>query len=147
MESQQLTTGNNFITSCPNTSMQQSYFLFGRSPVQVTARRIPIQWGSFATFLNTGNVKQQPKLGIRLIPSSSFPTHNSVIILPLNAVWFQLWLTLFNKWINRLNFNNLIAYGGGEVKCTLVQALSLCTGHTAHWGSTGIALLFHDQRQ
>jgi hypothetical protein len=30
-----------------------------------------------------------------------------------------------------------------EVKCTLVQALRLCTGRTAHWGSRGIALLFH----
>jgi hypothetical protein len=30
------------------------------------------------------------------------------------------------------------------VKVTLVQALSLCTGHTAHRGSRGIALLFHD---
>jgi hypothetical protein len=31
-----------------------------------------------------------------------------------------------------------------KVKCTLVQALRLCTGHTAHRGSGGIALLFHD---
>ena len=30
------------------------------------------------------------------------------------------------------------------VKCTIVQALRLCTGRTAHRGSTGIALLFHD---
>ena len=32
-----------------------------------------------------------------------------------------------------------------KVKCTLVQALRLCTGRTAHRGSRGIALLFHDQ--
>jgi hypothetical protein len=31
-----------------------------------------------------------------------------------------------------------------KVKCTLVQALRLCTGRTAHKGSRGIALLFHD---
>jgi len=31
-----------------------------------------------------------------------------------------------------------------KVKVTLVQALSLCTGCTAHRGSTGIALHFHD---
>ena len=30
------------------------------------------------------------------------------------------------------------------VKVTLVQALRLCTGRTAHSGSRGIALLFHD---
>ena len=34
-----------------------------------------------------------------------------------------------------------------KVKCTLVQALRLCTGRTAHRGSRGIALLFHDQQQ
>ena len=32
-----------------------------------------------------------------------------------------------------------------KVKCTLVQALRLCTGRTAHRGSRGIALLFHDR--
>jgi len=31
-----------------------------------------------------------------------------------------------------------------QVKCTLVQAPRLCTGRTAHRGSRGIALLFHD---
>jgi len=29
-----------------------------------------------------------------------------------------------------------------KVKCTLVKALRLCTGRTAHRGSRGIALLF-----
>ena len=32
-----------------------------------------------------------------------------------------------------------------KVKCTLVLALRLCTGRTAHRGSRGIALLFLDQ--
>jgi hypothetical protein len=31
-----------------------------------------------------------------------------------------------------------------KVKVTLVQALRLCTGRTAHKGSRGIALSFHD---
>jgi hypothetical protein len=31
-----------------------------------------------------------------------------------------------------------------KVKCTLVQTLRLCTGHTAHRGSRDIALPFHD---
>jgi hypothetical protein len=31
-----------------------------------------------------------------------------------------------------------------KVKCTLVQALRLCTGRTAHRGRRGIALLFFD---
>jgi len=31
-----------------------------------------------------------------------------------------------------------------KVKCTLVQALRLCTGRTAHRGSRGITLLFYD---
>ena len=33
-----------------------------------------------------------------------------------------------------------------KVKCTLVQALRLCTDLTAYTESRGIALLFHDQR-
>ena len=31
-----------------------------------------------------------------------------------------------------------------KLKCTLVQALRLCTGRTAHRGSRSIALLFPD---
>ena len=31
-----------------------------------------------------------------------------------------------------------------KVKCALVQALRLCTGRTAHRGSKGIAVPFHD---
>ena len=31
-----------------------------------------------------------------------------------------------------------------KVKCTIVQALRLCTGRTAHRGNKGIALPFHD---
>ena len=31
-----------------------------------------------------------------------------------------------------------------KVKCTLVQALRLCTGHMARKGSRGIAPLIHD---
>ena len=34
--------------------------------------------------------------------------------------------------------------GKKKVKCTLVQALKLCTCRTAHRGSGGIALPFHD---
>ena len=46
------------------------------------------------------------------------------------AVW------IIGKWIKSKK----------KVKVTLVQALMLCTGRTAHRGSRGIALLFHDQR-
>ena len=35
---------------------------------------------------------------------------------------------------------------GKKVKYTLIQALRLCTGPTAHRGSRGIALPFLDQR-
>ena len=38
----------------------------------------------------------------------------------------------------------LSSVGFAEIKCTLVQALRLCTGRTAHKGSRGIALLFLD---
>jgi len=38
-----------------------------------------------------------------------------------------------------MGFNSAFK-GLKKVKCTLVQALRLCTGHTAHRGSRGIAL-------
>ena len=38
----------------------------------------------------------------------------------------------------------LLAKGKVKVEFTLVQALRLCTGCTAHRGSRGIALLFLD---
>ena len=51
----------------------------------------------------------------------------------------------------RRSFGNLKALAGKKfldfkvkVKCTLVQALRLCTGRRAHRGSRGIALLFYD---
>jgi len=31
-----------------------------------------------------------------------------------------------------------------KVKCTLVETQRVCTGRTAHRGSRGIALFFHD---
>jgi len=50
--------------------------------------------------------------------------------------------TVFVLWNWRADYRRSILH----VKCTLVQALRLCTGRTAHRGSRGIALLFHDQR-
>ena len=38
----------------------------------------------------------------------------------------------------------IITYSLRKIKCTLVQALRLCTGRTVHRGSRGIALPFHD---
>jgi hypothetical protein len=47
-------------------------------------------------------------------------------------------LLLFSIWNDRLQCK------GRYKKYTLVQALRLCTGRTAHTGSRGTALLFHD---
>ena len=41
-------------------------------------------------------------------------------------------------------FSALLRKGKGKVKCTLVQALRLCTGTATHRESRGIALLFLD---
>ena len=43
------------------------------------------------------------------------------------------------KYLIRFDVNPL-----KKVKFTLVQALRLCTGRTAHRGSRGIAVPFHD---
>ena len=51
---------------------------------------------------------------------------------------------------NNNNNNNIYCWASTlikgknvKIKVTVVQALRLCTGHTAHRGSRGIALLFH----
>jgi len=44
------------------------------------------------------------------------------------------------KWLT----SQAAAFYEVKVKCALAQALRLCTGRTAHGGSRGIALLFHD---
>ena len=48
---------------------------------------------------------------------------------------YLVWPSKFNRWQTT---------GKGKVKCTLVQALWLCTGCTAQKGSWGITLLFLD---
>jgi len=54
------------------------------------------------------------------------------------------WLTVYYTVLYLLLLYDALALR--HVKCTFVQALRLCTGRTAHRGSRGIALLFHDQR-
>ena len=46
---------------------------------------------------------------------------------------------------NYIYFGNISRHKA-KVKVILVQALRLCTGPTAHRGSRGIAVLFHNQR-
>ena len=56
-----------------------------------------------------------------------------------------------NAWDSKTKLNyNTLTYGKNEVskcqkvKCTLVQAMRLCTGRMAHRGNRGIALSFLD---
>jgi len=46
-------------------------------------------------------------------------------------------------WLAKVIRYNIISKSK-KVKCTIVQALGLCTERTAHRGSRGIALLIHD---
>jgi len=50
------------------------------------------------------------------------------------------------SWVVLVRNGELLHTVKVKVKCTLVQALRFCTGRTAHRGSRGIALIFHDQR-
>ena len=52
--------------------------------------------------------------------------------------FFPIPALVFPFWQELLNFEKV------KVKCTLVQALRLCTGRTAYKGSRGIALPFYD---
>ena len=60
---------------------------------------------------------------------------------PQSVLWEEVgaWLATFSS--NVFHDTDLIRV---KVKCTFVQTLRLCTGHMAHRGSRGIALLFYD---
>jgi hypothetical protein len=68
---------------------------------------------------------------VRLILSARCLKVSHFLLLGLQNVMLQQRIYRGNK-------------GKKKVKVTLVQALRLCTGPTAHWRSIGIALLFHD---
>jgi hypothetical protein len=62
---------------------------------------------------------------------------------------FVQWALCWYKWSKKqTDMKKLIGafcdYVKVQVKCTLVYALRLCTGHTAHGGSKGVALPFLD---
>jgi hypothetical protein len=67
------------------------------------------------------------------------------ICLYISAVLFLMFCvsthSLEHKYL--FLFTKHIAVDIKKVKYTLVQALRLCTGHTAHRGSKGIAIPFH----
>jgi len=61
----------------------------------------------------------------------------------IKNVQYSLYIILHN-FLGVLCNSIVTAVKGKKVKCTLVQALRLCTCRTAHRGSRGIALLFLD---
>ena len=66
---------------------------------------------------------------------------------PTNCETRNMWpLTYYNIIVIMTYCVHLLVYIAAKkkLKCTLVQALRLCTGRTAHRGSRGIALLFLD---
>ena len=77
---------------------------------------------------------------------------NKIIFLPLHIFmnYLQFTFSLQNLVKLILSLSKMPAgcrdynFGKKKLKVTLVQALRLCTGRTAHRGSRGIAVLFHD---
>ena len=76
-------------------------------------------------------------------------------ILPLPHKHHDWWGPILQQIHITVPLVTVIFYGVGrkcrqlsmvkiKIKCTLVQALSLCTGRMAHRGSRGVALLFLD---
>ena len=59
--------------------------------------------------------------------------HSSLYMTGLNIAFINVDIIIRNYFTCKV-----------KVKCTLVQALRLCTGRMAHRGSRGIALLFLD---
>jgi hypothetical protein len=71
------------------------------------------------------------------VESHSTKIESLIIQTKKNALWRI-------KNINNTKSSGNIYFLCGKVKCTLVQALRLCTVRTANRGSRGIALPFHD---
>ena len=69
-----------------------------------------------------------------------FTLHILCIYTCLYAVCMLVWYPDDSRKSDR----NVPMYSKLKVKCTVVQALRLCTGRTVHRGSRGIALLFLD---
>jgi hypothetical protein len=68
----------------------------------------------------------------------SYETRTFIRGCPLLKHIMKLALSIF-RWGGKSSLKAKV-----KVKCTLVQALRLCTGRTAHRVSRGITLLFHD---
>jgi hypothetical protein len=68
-----------------------------------------------------------------------FAEHRKVSLKFVIRLMFE-WPHKFGK----DSYTKIQGKGTIKVKCTLLQALRLCTGRTAYRGSRGIPLLFHD---
>jgi len=80
--------------------------------------------------------------------STSVGYYNLVGGFSTETSWWHIFRTVSRTSITRLfAFDSHTIHtcvGKVKVKCTLLQALRLCTGRTSHKGSRGIALLFLD---
>jgi len=74
-------------------------------------------------------------LKLKMLKSNAYSTsHFTILGTPYRLTENKLAVL---QWVKLYSLHT------GMVKCTLVQALRLCTGRTAHRGSRGRALLFH----
>ena len=67
---------------------------------------------------------------------------NSLVFISVSALGLTQGYWMRTERIGHLN--GILVAIKKKVKCTLVQALRLCTGRTVYKGSRGIALSFHD---
>ena len=79
------------------------------------------------------------------------PYRNQFVRLQWCMLWFGWCVLWFGKTDITISYLALYSWQQHQyailfpkIKCTLVQALRLCTGRTARRGSRGITLLFHD---
>jgi hypothetical protein len=99
---------------------------------------------SFSLRLPSSHLHLLPRLPITSVLPSIFPSITCFRRQFVHKMWpIQLAFLLFI--VHRIFLSSLTLSKVSKVKCTLVQALRLCTGRTAHRGSRGIALPFHDR--
>ena len=118
-----LTSSNQLVTREHNSTIQQNYLI-----AQIT---IAEKYNLCTFFHNDENITKTPQ---HAPTRDGWPT--SVALSKNN---FKFVIVQSNIFVSRYLMDKV------QVKCTLVQALRLCTGPTARRGSRGIALPFHDR--
>jgi hypothetical protein len=119
----------------------------GRTLIPIVHGRLSGPYDISGLVWSRENILTPPKFDPRTVQpiASRYTNYASPVLSSVVLVW---WFKRYFSYLSRDVFavlTSVTTYSKLKVKCTLVQALRLCTGRTAHKGSSGIALPFHER--